>query len=622
MRWNNKIQSIIQSPCFFALILLFIFMATVGYKFGWDDQHIEIPLLKSLINPNLYQGDYYVESLKKNFTSFFYPLLANIITIKQIPFAYFFLFLLSRYFLFFWIYKIWLFITKDRLKSFLCVLVFIFITRVDEFLYKTFSHQEFALALIFSGIYFFLKSRFLLSAIILGISANFHALYSLFPFFYMCVYLLWQIRKEGVKPLLKVLGGFIICSLPFLIWMVQNRLNHSSIDVSHYSDWQGIYHYACPQNFLLPLIPPSKLLGDLALFLNATRKYLILIGLYFLNIFFNEKFKENKKAQGFCIGAFVLLFLCLIFTYIHPNKFFLDLNLTRNTQFLLFLLIGYTLILITNIIETKKHSWGLCFAILFVLLKYSGLVSTFAAFIMLGVLLFDSWFKKPKSIIRYLILSISVIAIAASAVGIIYSFIVIPYRFFVLLNLTIILTSFALTYLALGRCKDLRTKKILLKAFYVIPLVLFFYQYSFYNYKRVQAEKNNPAFWQVRRSWEDVQKFVKLNTPVDATIFVPFDVFMGGFRIHSEREIVVSERDCGIVGFDFNAALEWKKRAADLRLFNVAPEKSPTPAIKKAILKYGANYVVFMRYAAPGKSRLLKKVYTNMDFVLYRVTVL
>ena len=50
-----------------------------SYKYGWDDQQLEIPLLKHLIDPTLYQGDYYVESLKQNFSSYFYPILAKLI---------------------------------------------------------------------------------------------------------------------------------------------------------------------------------------------------------------------------------------------------------------------------------------------------------------------------------------------------------------------------------------------------------------------------------------------------------------------------------------------------------------------------------------------------------------
>lgn len=182
-----------------AFLVLLLFYMTNGYMFGWDDQHLEVPLLKSLIDESLYVGDYYVASLKKNFTSFFYPILAKIISVDQIEPAYFLLFLLSRYFMFFWMYQLWVSLSRDRLTAFLCLATFILMGRTDEFLYRTFSHQEFALAMIFAGIYLFYRDRFLLASALLGLSVNIHALYSLFPMIYVLVYLGITHRHHGSR---------------------------------------------------------------------------------------------------------------------------------------------------------------------------------------------------------------------------------------------------------------------------------------------------------------------------------------------------------------------------------------------------------------------------------------
>jgi len=107
MKLRKNIIRFLRSDWGAALVLLLVFLITRGYLYGWDDQHLEIPLLKSLVDNGLYQHDYYVQSLKQNFTSYFYPLLARLITIESIPIVYFLLFLISRYFLFFWTYKLW-----------------------------------------------------------------------------------------------------------------------------------------------------------------------------------------------------------------------------------------------------------------------------------------------------------------------------------------------------------------------------------------------------------------------------------------------------------------------------------------------------------------------------------
>ena len=85
-------MKLLRNEFFIAFLLLVAYLLTNSYIYGWDDQHLEIPILKHLIDPSLYKGDYYVESLTKYFTSWLYPVLAKFITIKQIPTAYLVLF--------------------------------------------------------------------------------------------------------------------------------------------------------------------------------------------------------------------------------------------------------------------------------------------------------------------------------------------------------------------------------------------------------------------------------------------------------------------------------------------------------------------------------------------------
>ncbi len=599
-------------------------MLASHYKFGWDDQHLEIPLLKSLINPALYQGDYYVESLKKNFVSFFYTILSRLITVDQIPTTYFILYCISRYFLFYWIYKLWLLIAENRFKAFVCVLVFILVARVDEFLYRTFSHQEFALAIIFGGIYYFFKERFFLAAIFLGIAANFHALYSLFPMIFMGSYLLWQVRKHGWMLLFKTCGLFILTSLPFLIWFIKNRVVGAvAHPVTLGPDWISLFIAACPQNFFFTdatLVPFSGIIKDVKIFLHFTQSYLLLTSLFFLNFFFHPKFRLNKKALAYSVAAFGLLGLCFIFTYLHPLRFFIDLNLTRNTQFLLFLLMGYTTIFVIERIEKEGALLALVVAILFTFLKYNDAIATFSS-----LLLWFIFFSKqcltshPKSIVTKFLVGAATIVSLPLIYGIIYYFNITMYSFTVRLNLAI-LFSLLLAYYFLYRYIPQRDTLFFKRIFILIPLSIFLFQYSSYHYQRLKKENEGMGFWQLQRSWEDMQKFVKQNTPINAMIFVPYNMEMGGFRIFSERKIVVCYRDCGIIGFDYNAAREWQKRVHDVEAFKYNIGSSPQKAIQNAIGKYKADYIVFVRYASPTKDTdLFERVYTNNDLVLFKI---
>ena len=118
-----------------------------------------------------------------------------------------------------------------------------------------------------------------------------------------------------------------------------------------------------------------------------------------------------------------------------------------------------------------------------------------------------------------------------------------------------------------------------------------------------------------------MQYFVQANTPQDAVILAPYDMEMGGFRIFSERSVVVCYRDCGIVGFDFKAVEEWTRRLKDVAAFKLLTNSPPLETYKKAIIKYNASYIVFPRFYAPRGNETLEKIYANYDFALYKVNM-
>lgn len=622
MKPKEKLKKFLLSDWFIAFILLAVFLLSAGYKYGWDDQHLEIPLLKSLIDPTLYVGDYYVESLKKNFPSFFYPILAKLITVQEIPLVYFILYLVSRYFLFFWIYKLWLLIDNDKLKSFSCVLVFLLVKRVDELLYRTFSHQEFALAIIFAGIYYFLKGRFLLASILFGLSSNIHALYSLFPMIYLSSYLLWKVKeKGGFKRLCQCLGAFVILALPFLLWMLKKALSvYASYDPKIYEGWLDIYYIANPQNFLFLDYPFHYLLKNVELFFEATEDYLVLMALFILNLCFNPKLRNNSKAVVFCVTGFLLLLVCLVFTHITPNKFILDLNLPRNWQYLYFLLFGFNTLLMIDTIENKSSLIGLSFALTLMFIKFNNFVALCGVSVMFFILVVDAWAKKKNSFLKFLILSVSVVLIILLLWGVNYNFSHSLFRTPPLQNLTIAIFVLGLLFFIEPFLASRWGGSNIKKLYYLIPLTIFFLQFTSYQFEEKNIEKTAQGYWRLQRNWEDVQEFVKGHLPKDATLLVPYDMEMGGFRIHSERKVVVCYRDCGIVGFDYKAVLEWQKRIKDIEAFKISIKQPLIKAVQNAVTKYGADYILFMRYALPeNRSKLLELVYSNTDFVLYKI---
>ncbi len=621
MSHYKKFLSLTKSDWLVAAIILTLFLLTNGYIYGWDDQHLEIPLLKKLMDGSLYPGDYYVESLKKNFTSYFYPILARLITIDQIETAYLILYLLSRYFLFFWMFKLWNLLTKDRVSAFLCVLMFFLIGRTEEFLYRSFSHQELALSIIFAGIYFFYRERFYLASALLGLSANIHSLYSLFPMIYLGVYLLFHIKKHGIKTLLISGLIFLISITPLLAW-IMNRLieNYGSTDPGLYKNWYSLFLIACPQNFLFDY-PPEFLLKDISLFFLASKNYLLLIFLFLLNFFNNDSFRKDRKTLCMCGTVLFLLCVSYVFTYVYPSRFVLDLNLIRNVQYLKVFLMGYTAHLLFQTVQKEKVFYGLLLGLLFSSLKYvqqyTFLIGAYTLVILFSYL---KWNHKPKGERLNWKGIFWPFMLGFCLLGIVVTF---PYPIYKALAVFIIYVNFGLLFLNYLLCHSSWGKSNLLvlkKLFLIIPLSAILLHYALFQIPDFFYYRKGEGTWQLQKYWIDIQKYVHANTPKDALILVPHNLDMAGFRIFSERKILASFRDCGLIGFDYKTALEWHKRIQDIEEFKLWIEKPFERTVIKAIFDYNVNYIVFLRYYEPGKnSTTLKKIYANKIFSLYQV---
>ncbi|MCB9772377.1 MAG: hypothetical protein H6754_07490 [Candidatus Omnitrophica bacterium] len=602
----EKLKSLFKNDWVIGLSLLFIFLIANGYTYAWDDQHLEIPLLKSLIDPQLYVGDYYVDALKNNFTSFLFPLLAKVITVDQIPTTYFILYLLSRFFLFFFAFKLWKHIAQNHLTAGLCVLSFILVFRVEEFLYRTFSHQEFALAIIMAAMYSFYKDRFGRAAILFGIAANFHALYSLFPFCYMALYLLYKSREDHGKRLIKSVGLFLFFSLPVLIWTLQRVSTHVSGDLTN---WMALYQIACPQTFLFDNVSFAEMLRHFSVFLKGTQQFWPTAALIVLNITTNSLFQKDGKAKAFIVGGSIFLILSFIFSYVFPSRFILDLNLVRNLQFMQFILIGYTTILLIQTAQTRRYVILSVAVILFSLLRFNNYIATLACLALLFLL------REEKGLLNLL----SWLLFVVSLIGIAFEFSTHQFSKSAIFTLQVTIGLVILFYVANLLFKNEKIHNLLKVMIIMLPFVALTGNYIYYHQLHNDIEKTGGGFWQLQRNWIDMQNYVRKHTPKSALILTPNNMEMGGFRIFSERKVLVCYRDCGIIGFNYPAAVEWQKRLKTVEHFKVIVDGDITSSLINAITQYHVNYIVFMRYITPGKNSLLEPIYENETFVLYRV---
>jgi len=460
-----------------------------------------------------------------------------------------------------------------------------------------------------------------LASALLGLAANVHALYSLFPYIYMCVYLVLWHKTKKTKTLLTSLGTFTICSLPILIWIARRAfLSEGGGNQPTLEEWTLLYKIACPQNFLFYAETLTSLCSNFSVFLERTLSYWFIAILWGIHFCFNPLFREDKKSQAVILGGLGMLLISFFFTYIIPNRFILDLNLIRNTQFMLFVLIGYLPITIIGSAQRRPVFLAVVLAILFTLLRFGTMIGALAMLGTFSLLAIQKVLQEGTFRLKDIgIIAICGVLFAGFTGMIILLFLKADYALHAKLSLTL-----AILLLTAGffLCEHLRKKGKQLnlgKCLLLIPLLIYTANYTYYHYRRSQVERRAGGFWQMQRNWIDMQKFVQKNTPKDALILVPHDMEMGGFRIFSEREIVCSYRDCGIVGFDYAAAKKWQKKLEDIEAYKVYIRSSVSSALLNAILRYKVNYIVFMAYFNPGDNPILKERYRNEVFSLYEV---
>ncbi len=613
-------MKIFRNDFFIALCFLAAYLITNSYVYGWDDQHLEIPTLKHLIDPSLYKGDYYVESLSRNFTSYLYPVLAKFIRVNQIPAAYLILFLLARYAMFFWVFRLWELISGSRFAAFAATAAFFLLGRTEEFLYRTFSHQELSYVFMFPGIYYFYRERYVLAAFILGLGANIHAIYNLFPMLYMLAFLVLFHPKRW-SMVIKTGLTFTLAALPFLLWQIPRSIaDKVSGTPPPMSEWIPLYLLSCPQNFLFQETPLATVLNDWRLLFEKLMPYIFLTSLYIFHVVFNPLVRRDKKLHALVGVSWLLIVVSYYFHYVHPSRFILDLNLVRVEQFVRFWLMGYTFIWAAKQVQEQKIWVALSAVLLCITAGALDIAGLWGVSVVSIVMLFQWYLSSPQGKQKTIVFLTAIFAVGAMAYAMTMNLKTNAY-------VPLLWDKFKYVFLGMGL---ISLGWVWLKAYQrylrplllILPIAAMFISFCFYHYNYLQMRAHGGGFWQMQRNWEDMQNYAREHTPKDAFILTPYDTDMGGFRIRSERKVLVCTRDCGIIGFDYGAAVEWHKRIQDIEAFRMITHEPIDKALLTAILKYRVDYVVFMNYYEPKSDNpILKKMYQNEVFALYQVVL-
>jgi len=172
---------------------------------------IHLSYVYSRLNPDLYPGDEFVETLSW-YPSFFWPFIARVTTFQIVPYAFFVVHFISLFLFFLAV----LILSRDidpepRVGLLACgaLIIFNFIPWGGAHIIPTqLDHGFFARSLLLFSLFFFLTRRFVISAVILGISFNIHPMISLFMAFIQVVLLPSLSHKER---------RIWICTIPVML---------------------------------------------------------------------------------------------------------------------------------------------------------------------------------------------------------------------------------------------------------------------------------------------------------------------------------------------------------------------------------------------------------------------
>lgn len=208
----------------YALVCASLQMLLYGYEFGSSNQTLHIPYLNSLLDPNLFSRDPFIEAMRTTHSSIYYPVVAQFIKFTKM--GVFPLFFLLQYFSFVATFlgfaKLASVIFGD-LKMGTFAMVALLVPKAvlaEGVLFDTIhTHDSFVLPLLLYALAFAAEKRFVISAFLLGISFDIH-LISALPVLLGVASIFLMDCENRVRRAPVALFVFLVSAIPFFLFLV------------------------------------------------------------------------------------------------------------------------------------------------------------------------------------------------------------------------------------------------------------------------------------------------------------------------------------------------------------------------------------------------------------------
>lgn len=202
-------------------------VALAGYTLGVGNQTIQIPMLKHLMNPELYAQDALVTDSVAAYPSYAYVCLSFICQFVEYQVVYAVLHFISSCLLFGAVlYASW--VLFDELQSGMTAACLLVLGQHQALagaeLYSIgFTHTWLTLPWMLWSLVFFWQQRYLIAGISLGLLFNLHALHAAYAALFMTACFLSNYDRKQLKPFVLLVLAAVVLALPTLVQIVFTR---------------------------------------------------------------------------------------------------------------------------------------------------------------------------------------------------------------------------------------------------------------------------------------------------------------------------------------------------------------------------------------------------------------
>jgi len=347
---SEKLEKSFFLKSVFFSIATIITISFLGYYFGTFDQTSHIPFLKKTVDPSLYPNDHYF-TLRKSHYSFFWLFFQPFYKLNILEITLFILHILVIYLSYFLIYKLAKTIFNNHLTAFISIFAFIFphITFAGFTIFEfSLLNRTFVFPFLLLSFNFYLKKKYILAYLILGLMYNLHVISVNFvlAMFLFDSFLRW--KKIGFKKIALNIIIFLIAASPVLLW----KFSHSGLGFEINWHWFNTIKKSLLNNiFNLTAVSPPLF-------------FLTLNGLSLIILFFLLRRYLLKKhfvvINNFFYAGIIILVIQVITSYLLPLTIIIQSQIIRvGVFFILFSYLLFSQFLAKLIIEKRLSNFQL-----------------------------------------------------------------------------------------------------------------------------------------------------------------------------------------------------------------------------------------------------------------------